>query len=165
MTFTKEDTNIVKGIAILAMIFHHCYPNSTSIPISMLENSTFLQQLASSGKVCVALLTILSGYGLSESYKNRENKGIVSAVRFSLSHYFQLLSMYWIAFLTVIILMYMRGTDINMLYGDGILGVRNFMIDFFGLGMLFHTNILIGEWYLTAVIAFYFLFPLLLFLI
>ena len=39
------------------------------------------------------------------------------------------------------------------------------MIDFFGLGMLFHTNILIGEWYLTAVIAFYFLFPLLLFLI
>ena len=37
MTFTKEDTNIVKGIAILAMIFHHCYPNSTSIPISMLE--------------------------------------------------------------------------------------------------------------------------------
>ena len=73
--------------------------------------------------------------------------------------------MYWIAFLTVIILMYMRGTDINMLYGDGILGVRNFMIDFFGLGMLFHTNILIGEWYLTAVIAFYFLFPLLLFLI
>lgn len=165
MTFTKEDTNIVKGIAILAMIFHHCYPNSTSISISMLESPTFLQQLASSGKVCVALLTILSGYGLSESYKNRENKGIVSAVRFSLSHYFQLLSMYWIAFLTVIILMYMRGTDINMFYGDGILGVRNFMIDFLGLGMLFHTNILIGEWYLTAVIAFYFLFPLLLFLI
>lgn len=43
MTFTKEDTNIVKGIAILAMIFHHCYPNSTSISISMLESPTFLQ--------------------------------------------------------------------------------------------------------------------------
>lgn len=56
MTFTKEDTNIVKGIAILAMIFHHCYPNSTSISISMLESPTFLQQLGVKRKSVCCLI-------------------------------------------------------------------------------------------------------------
>ncbi len=32
-TFSKNDTNIVKGIAILAMLFHHTYPNNPGIPI------------------------------------------------------------------------------------------------------------------------------------
>lgn len=164
MTFTKEDTNIVKGIAILAMVFHHIYPNNTGLPIYTLDNPGFLQLVASCGKICVALLTILSGYGLAESYKKIIKGGIGGNIRFVFSHYFQLLSMYWAVYFIVSAVIYLRGGSLIAIYGIGIRGVCNFIIDLLGLATLFHTSVLIGGWYLTAIIAFYFLFPLFLIL-
>ena len=29
--FSKKDTNIVKGVAIIAMLFHHCYVTNINL--------------------------------------------------------------------------------------------------------------------------------------
>ena len=43
-------------------------------PIYMLDNKDVIGLVASCGKLCVSLLTILSGFGLTESYKKANVK-------------------------------------------------------------------------------------------
>ncbi len=163
--FSKRDTTIVKGIAILAMLFHHTYPNNPGMPIHLVEGANYLTLIAESGKICVSLLTILSGYGLAESYKKLNDLTFFTKIKFCLSHYIQLLSMYWCILLWAYIVKLMQGGSIVNTYGTGIHGIINIIIDILGLGMIFHSTILIGGWYLTAVITFYALFPILFFLV
>lgn len=85
--FSKDDTNIVKGIAIIAMIFHHTWKNNPELPIYMLDKPDIITVLAEAAKICVALLTILSGYGLSESYKKIKNRSVKNDIFFFLQHY------------------------------------------------------------------------------
>ena len=158
--FTKKDTNIVKGIAILAMVFHHIYPNNTALSIN-LENFSWLEQMAASGKICVALLTILSGFGLMESYKKSERSAKLYPIRFVLSHYIQLLSLYWIVWCFSIVAITIEGSSIWNVYGTGKVGIINLIIDLLGLGIVFHSPVWIGGWYLSAIVVFYCLFPIL----
>lgn len=48
-------------------------------PIYMLDNKDVIGLVASCGKLCVSLLTILSGFGLIESYK-KENVKILGKI-------------------------------------------------------------------------------------
>lgn len=84
--FSRNDIYVVKGIAIVAMVLHHVYPNSTGTPIYMLDNKDAIGLVASCGKLCVSLLTILSGFGLTESYKKRECEDFRQNIKFVLSH-------------------------------------------------------------------------------
>ena len=157
--FSKKDTNIVKGVAILAMVLHHVYATNPGIPIYMADSVNIMWILASSGKVCVSLLTILSGYGLTESYKNRKRSWTFSGFRFFFSHYIQLISMYWCIYFVCYMIIAFQGGCVT--YGEGIIGIRNFIIDLLGLGVVFNTPVFIGGWYLTAIITFYTVFPFL----
>lgn len=69
--FTKEDTQLLKGLAILLMLYHHLFAFPNRIPknvalISIVfpngETSAYL--IGSFGKICVALFIFLSGYGI-----------------------------------------------------------------------------------------------------
>lgn len=159
--FTKRDTKIVKGIAILAMILHHTYPNNPGIPINMVEGSKVFTLMASSGKICVSLLTILSGYGLAESYKKVRDSRLVAQIKFFLSHYIQFLSTFWCIQLWAYAMAIMRGESLVDEYGHGLRGIRDLLLDLFGLGRVFDTAVFIGDWYVTAIIVFYALFPIL----
>lgn len=163
--FKIQDTNIVKGIAILLMVFHHTYPNNPGIPIYLQDNVNCLWIIATCGKVCVSLLTILSGYGLSESYKKKKSGGLNKQIRFFVSHYIQLISMYWCILLWSYITAFLQGSSLIDIYGAGKQGIINFIFDSVGIGDLFNTPVYIGGWYLSAIIVFYALFPLLNYLI
>lgn len=56
-----NETNAIKGIAIIAMLVHHLFYEHPEY-----GESTY--QLALIGKVCVAMFLFLSGYGLSVQY-------------------------------------------------------------------------------------------------
>lgn len=56
-----NETNAIKGIAIIAMLVHHLFYEHPEY-----GEPTF--QLALIGKVCVAIFLFLSGYGLSVQY-------------------------------------------------------------------------------------------------
>lgn len=65
LTLSIYDTFVLKGIAILTMLFHHVYacPPDTAEPYSGV-----LLWLGILGKVCVALFLFCSGYGLSVQF-------------------------------------------------------------------------------------------------
>lgn len=158
-TFSKEYTNIIKGIAILAMIFHHIYPNDPSATFSLANGFDIVGIVAASGKLCVSLLTILSGYGLSESFKARNPQGLVGNVKFVLSHLLQLFSMYWFVLIFGYVGWFLQGRTLTAFYGGGISCVVNMVLDIFGLGALTHTPVFVGGWFLSAIIIFYLIFP------
>lgn len=62
-SFTPNETAIMKGCAVMAMLFHHLFYEHP-------EYGFFTYQLSLICKVCVAIFVFLSGYGLSVNYKN-----------------------------------------------------------------------------------------------
>lgn len=156
--FCKDDTLVAKGIAILALIFHHLYPNNPGIPIDF-ANLSFGMLLATSGKVCVSLFAILSGYGLTEGWKRKN----VDELCFALRHIWSLLTSFWACYLVVAILLCFSGTTPLSVYGEGGIGLAgNMLLDVLGLAELLRTPTLSGPWwYMSAALMFYLLYPLL----
>ena len=68
--FTKEDTLLAKGIAMVLMVTHHMMgsgsPNMDPLMNVMLfgEINSLGVFIARFSKICVAMFTLLSGYGL-----------------------------------------------------------------------------------------------------
>lgn len=71
--FSKTDTSKVKGIAIIMMIFHHCFLSAArykgQIVLFMPFSEEFINDFALSMKICVAIFTFLSAYDMTLSYK------------------------------------------------------------------------------------------------
>lgn len=71
MEFTKQDTKVFKGVAICLMICHHLFAfperldgiNFVSATMPMFTGMTVASFLGLFGKICVALFTLLAGYG------------------------------------------------------------------------------------------------------
>lgn len=59
MQFSKKDTNVVKGVAIIAMLFHHCYVTGVSFKAHGVSFAPFSKgtvvSLALWSKVCVGI--------------------------------------------------------------------------------------------------------------
>ncbi len=156
--FTKVDTSVVKGVAILALSLHHLYPNSPGIPMDF-GNLSVPTLIATSCKACVAVFAILSGYGLTEGWKRRTT----SEPRFVLRHVWTLLSSFWACYLVVATTYFLSGATLQSVYGVGGVGpVGNLLFDILGMAELFRMPTLSGPWwYMSAAIIFYLLFPLL----
>ncbi|MBQ8913050.1 MAG: acyltransferase family protein [Lachnospiraceae bacterium] len=159
-SFSKKDTDIIKGIAILAMILHHTYGNDPASSIFQMGNVSKITWLAATGKVCVALFTILSGYGLTKSYNKGFKKQKYYDVKFVLSHYIQFLSIFWTVLLAMAAIRLCEGEKIIEVYGSGAKRFFCFFIEILGLRTIFHTPSINTSWFVTAIIILYFLFPL-----
>lgn len=70
---TLNETNIIKGIAICAMLWHHLF-------LEHKEYGEFVFKQALTGKVCVALFVFLSGYGMAIQFKDVDFNGKYSNV-------------------------------------------------------------------------------------
>ena len=83
MTFTKDDTKVVKAIAVMLMLYHHLfgfperiYNNYINlIPTINNHNISFL--IASFGKICVTIFIFLAGYSSYISMKNNKEESVV----------------------------------------------------------------------------------------
>lgn len=63
--FTIEKAFFIKGIAMILMIIHHFFtPNSINFMSNL--STSFDLKLGIFGKICVAIFTVLSGYGLAK---------------------------------------------------------------------------------------------------
>ena len=77
-TFTKEHTQIAKGVAILMMLYHHLYiiperinNNFFSLIDQVIPNAQ--STIAVFCKLCVCIYVFLSGYGLYHSLKKQKS--------------------------------------------------------------------------------------------
>ena len=103
--FTKEDTNKIKGIAVLMLIFHHLY--LVDYDISYLAERSFsfsvidLPITAVCFRICVYIFCFLSAYGTSAGFKDRK-----CDLKYYVYRSWRLLSPYWFT-LIVLNLVYM----------------------------------------------------------
>ena len=76
--FTVKHSNMIKGIAIILMVFHHLFRTkqfSQGYTLSFWPFSIGrVAQITTFFKICVPLFTFVSGYGLLYFYKKLINK-------------------------------------------------------------------------------------------
>lgn len=155
--FTLSDTNFIKGIAILMLLFHHLFSGVLIPPIIWSETSKFTI-FATLSKVCVSLFLFLSGYGMTASYEKSEK----TDVSFVFGHLFKLLKTFWFIYIIFTPLGFYLDSSPLLIYGDGFSGFKNFIFDFLGMSALFETPTMNQSWwYLEATIVFYILYPIL----
>lgn len=164
-TFNKENSLVIKGFAILAMLFHHCFLKGRfeDYAISLVPfTQGQITNMASFLKICVPLFAFVSGYGLwlsldskpqSVSYPQWYKKRIVS----SFKHYWLIVVLVWIICMAID----QRPVDVYFDKGVGV-GIFYMLADLAGVSSLLDTPMLIGTWwYMGAAFAFIILAPLL----
>lgn len=103
MEFTKQDTKVIKGIAILLMLCHHLFAFSerlngvSYVSMPFINGTTAAMFLANFSKICVTLFTLLGGYGAYFSISRAKSRTEVVG-----RHLFQLYTSYWKIFIIAI---------------------------------------------------------------
>ena len=163
LKFDVDHTLFIKGIGIMLMLLHHVLPPiSQSFPFDITHSSPLSVAVAISD-VCVALFTVLSGYGLTKSFE----RSSCGSVKFSLMHIKKLMINFWWIYIPAFILE-QSGivkphpcSPIIMYLNGRYHAAAEFLLDFFGLSGLLRTNSLNGNWwYMETIICCYLLFPL-----
>lgn len=75
LTFDKQCSLFIKGIAIILMVCHHMWWSKENSDFSGVWEilATYIIALGKAGKVCVAVFTFISGYGLYLSISHGDN--------------------------------------------------------------------------------------------
>ena len=81
-TFTRTDTKVVKGVAVLLMLMHHLFYFSDHWPDTMpaahktlpnfMGGQGLEQMLGIFGVICVPIFFFLAGYGLWQQTQRRD---------------------------------------------------------------------------------------------
>lgn len=100
MEFSKNDTKTIKGVAICFMLWHHLFgapmriPADSFVSLFSVNGNQSATLVAIFAKICVAMFTFMSGYGL---YKSSAIKGCSSS--FIAKHLLSLYKYVWIIFI------------------------------------------------------------------
>ncbi|MDK2809175.1 MAG: hypothetical protein PWP24_1912, partial [Clostridiales bacterium] len=77
LVFTKKDSQIAKGIAILLMVYHHLFAYKrlpqTYVSVIPFISRTDLASIAAFGSICIAIFMLLTGYGLFYSNQTQHS--------------------------------------------------------------------------------------------
>ncbi|MBQ7580592.1 MAG: acyltransferase [Clostridia bacterium] len=158
--FTKDDTNAVKGVAILMMLFHHLFlaPERYAgfdVGFSPLSESSVVF-IAQFFKICVAIFVFLSGYGITVSMKKLKSGDNLASRKQVAKRYFSLMSGFWFVYIVCFITALIFDKKILSCYaysGDVAALDNTFntvfyaLVDFMGLAKLFGTPTMIGTWW------------------
>lgn len=151
---TRQDTSVMKGIAICAMLCHHLY----GCPPEWVEPySGILAWLGGLGKVCVALFLFCSGYGLAANYKPQS---ILEDIKYIAKRLVKFYANYWVIFLIFVpITIFVFHRSLLDAYGDSSSIYWCLYKDVLGLQGYESYNV--TWWFNTLIIILYLLFPLL----
>ena len=167
-SFDIRQSQIVKGVAILLMLWHHCFLSGRfeQFPISFSPLTPLLvSQLASWFKICVSLFAFVSGYGLHQSYRNWKSEHPSCACSgWIWRRYVRTFSDYWLVIvLAWIVCGMVDGRPIAVYFSKSrVAGIMYALLDLMGLGKIFDSPLLVGEWwYMSAAALFIILLPVL----
>lgn len=149
---TRQDTSVIKGIAICAMLCHHVY----GFPPEGVEPYTgILAWLGVLGKVCVALFLFCSGYGLAANYTPASIKDDLKFIGRRLAKFYL---NYWVIFLLFVpITIYCFHRPLSAAYGEEHIPLH-FVMDILGVQGFDSYNP--TWWFNTLIIILYLLFPI-----
>lgn len=158
---TPNETNVIKGIAICAMFWHHLF-------LGYREYGEMTFKLALTSKVCVALFVFLSGYGMAAQYKKRRASSIntgykrhaLNGLLFLLRRYAKFYMNYWVIFFIMMPLgMFVFGRSLTEAYGTESSIWTHFLSDFLGVAGFESYNI--TWWFNRLILSLWLLFPFL----
>lgn len=152
--FTLKDTNTVKGIAILMLLWHHLFFN---LNIEFIKGTnTLTGMVAYYGKICVAIFIVLSGYGLTESYKRNPLKP-VEFYKKNLKKLYLNYWLIWLVFVPIGILFF--GRTLTAVYGDHVLS--KLLINITGFQRVFgFEGYNATWWFMSLILGLYIIYPL-----
>ena len=175
MKFTKEHTMQMKGIAIIILLFHHCFLNAqrwATVPYEKLAttkgwgyypisfapfSSHTIQYLASFSKICVSIFVFMTGYGMWVSYESQKKKTTMS--NYIKKRMVTLMTGFLIIFVVTEILAIPTGRFIEV-YGHDFRSVVYMIIDALGLAKLLGTPLFcLTWWYMSLAIVLIMIFP------
>lgn len=142
--FTKDDTSIAKGIAIILMLIHHLFAFPDRIQGGAMYISLFpigeesLEEIvASFGNICVAIFLFLSGFGMYKKIAN-SNENKISIIIKKLK---ELYINYWIIFVIFIPISFL-------------IGIRHFDFEELLNNLIGFRSTYNGEWWFFEVYVF-----------
>ncbi len=68
----KEESRALQGMAVLIMIFHHFFLDRYVFPEGFLSHPDLTEHLARTGRICVAIFSFVSGYGIYHVLKKSD---------------------------------------------------------------------------------------------
>ena len=149
--FTRQDTAIAKGVAVLLMLAHHLF----GFPYRIAEGTTYVSMFSMQGSpveyvlgvfggVCVTMFMVLSGYGTYLSLAKAENP-----ISVLLQKIWRVYKKVWGVFVVFIPLGFVLGAP-NVSWD-----LRNFLLNFFGARTTYNEE----WWFLTAFLCLMVLSP------
>lgn len=163
--FGINDSLALKGIAIVIMMFYHCFYEPERFQNYTVNfapfGQDFVMQISFSFKICVSLFAFISGYGLYLSAKNK-CIGEKATEKWVISRLIKTLSGFWFVYILVFIATQLYANLPYEVYCDDGLtrGIFFALADFLGLASILKTpTILQTWWYMGAAIIFIALIP------
>lgn len=167
--FTTTDSSVVKGVAILCLLFYHLFEHAERVTTMQVDYRPFSLDsfllFSSFGNICVAIFVFLSAYGIAKGIRDKEQAGeqITLTQMFAMScvRYIKLTANFLAMFISVNLLWFSK-FDYVGLYGRGWQGGLYTLLDATGLSGLFKTfTINQTWWYMELAIVIVFIAPLL----
>ncbi len=164
-SFSKRDSMCMKGIAILIMMFHHCYRSKDRFEDYIVDfrpfDMEFVVNVSDYMKICVSIFAFITGYGLYLSARNR-CADAKSTERWVYERLIKTLSGFWFIYVLVFVATQIYvGYPAQIYFEQGtIRGVVYALIDFLGLANLLECPTLVSTWwYMSAAIVYIVLYP------
>ena len=161
--FDKNKSLELKGIAIILMLFHHCFRLTRiydGCAVSFYPfRETSVVNAAFASKICVSFFAFITGYGLFISYKRKTE----SAQKWVLKRYIKTFSGYWIIWvISAIVCQLIDGRTQRILFSDGLSkGIIYSIFNIIGVDSLFGTATLNDVWwYMGAAVIFIISIPI-----
>ena len=150
--FTKNNTLAMKGIAISFLLFYHCFSKKSRMGGMYVDFAPLSREVAmmiSRCMVqCVGLFAFLSVYGLTRSVKKKYQSYEFSGregTMFVLERYLHLVLFFTIPFFFCMGVTFLTDTSS---YAKGLVSsLVSIVMDFFCVGHLFGTQVLISTWW------------------
>ena len=187
--FTKEDTFVVKGLAILSLLFYHLFEHYERVTTMQVDYRPFSMDtfllISGFGNICVAIFAFLSAYGITKGImkmqlkpaengsnpqeKPIQNEQVVAGnmlpalYKKACGRYLKLTVNFLMMFASVNLLWF-RKFDYKGLYGTGWQGMLYGFLDAVGLAGMFKTPTINDTWwYMELAVLIIFVVPLLYF--
>lgn len=168
LTFTKKDTQVVKGVAIIMMIIFHLFADKVNFADFWVRFAPLTVDQAvlysGIGNVCVSIFVFLTVYGIEkqmEQLGNQKKDSWNNLFWVTVKRYATLM----IGFIFVFVitnLIFCGWISLPEVYGTGSWGVLYFLLDLFALPQFFGTVSLNATWwYMELAILLIILLPVL----
>lgn len=158
-TLTKTDTNVLKGIALLLLLCHHCFYPGEPYDDIVLWGVPLIGRLGSFSKICVAIFVFLSGYGLT--LQTMSKGGIGNMFSFYRRRYVKLMINYWFIWLIFVPMgVFAFHRTFPLVYGEHYM-FRAFW-DFLGLHQAVFNEAGYNAtwWFYSCIIVLYLTYPI-----